>query len=79
LIPDLAVEIVSKNDSYSDVQDKVETYQADGVRLIWVIDPIRRKVDVYEGSQRATLSESDSLTGGGVIPGFAMLVSRLFD
>lgn len=39
LVPDLAIEIVSKNDRYSDINDKVMLYLADGVRLVWVIDP----------------------------------------
>src|SRR5947209_1116630 len=44
--PDLAVEVVSPNDLYSEVRAKVEEYFAAGVRLVWVIDPDTRSLEV---------------------------------
>jgi Uma2 family endonuclease len=41
LIPDLAVEVVSPNDSYVELEEKVDEYIAKGIALIWVIDPQR--------------------------------------
>ena len=41
-IPDLVVEVVSKNDTRAYTRRKVEDYLAAGVRLIWVADPLRR-------------------------------------
>src|SRR5262245_25848241 len=32
LVPDLCVEVISQNDNYQDVDDKVEHYLADGVK-----------------------------------------------
>ena len=79
IVPDLVVEVVSKNDSYSDVTEKVELYLQDGVRLIWVIDPHRRKVVVHEGSSQMTLSADDTLSGGEVAPDFSVSVGALFE
>jgi Uma2 family endonuclease len=78
LIPDLAIEVVSQNDSYVEIQDKVNRYLRDGVRLIWVVDPFSRQVSVYEGERYLTLGENDTLTGGEVIPDLAINLVDLF-
>ena len=79
LVPDLATEIVSKNDSYSDINDKVQLYLQDGVRLVWVIDPKRQQVTVYApGTPTQFLSADDNLNGVDFIPGFEMSVASLF-
>jgi Uma2 family endonuclease len=41
--PLLCIEILSRDDSMSEIQDRVEDYLAMGVRAVWVIDPRRRK------------------------------------
>ncbi|MCS6860884.1 MAG: Uma2 family endonuclease [Abditibacteriales bacterium] len=76
VIPDLVVEVVSPSDTFNEVMDKVEEYLVAGVRLVWVVNVKRRSVIVYPGGQ--TLTEEDMLTGGSVLPGFAVPVSRLF-
>lgn len=47
VVPDFVAEIVSPNDKVSELDKKIDAYLADGVRLIWVIDPQRRKAVVY--------------------------------
>lgn len=81
LAPDLAIEIVSQNDSYSDVEAKAEGYLRDGVRLVWIFDPQRKKIAVHESGSNAyrVLSIDDRLTGGDVIPGFELLVAKIFE
>jgi Uma2 family endonuclease len=79
LPPDLAVEIVSPNDTYSKVTDKVDLYLEDGVRLVWVIDPQRSKVTVYTADEQTTLGEDDSLSGGEALPGFEITIRTLFE
>lgn len=78
LVPDLVVEVVSPNDLYTEIQDKVDRYIDDGVRLIWVIDPHRKRVTVFEGEHFTTLGEDKSLTGGDVIPGVSIPLGDLF-
>jgi Uma2 family endonuclease len=80
LVPDLAVEVVSPNDLYRDVQDKVDNYLRDGVKLVWVIDPPRGSVTVHRAGIKdlAVLSGDDPLEGGDVIPGFSVSVASLF-
>ena len=78
LVPDLVVEVVSPNDLYTEIQDKVDRYLADGVRLIWVVDPQRSRVSVYEGERFVTLGEDDILTGSTIIPGFSVELAAFF-
>jgi Uma2 family endonuclease len=56
--PLVAIEILSPDDRHSEVMQKLEEYQAWGVRHVWLVDPHRRKLDVY-GS--GTLSEVPAL------------------
>lgn len=77
--PDLAVEVISPNDSMPEVENKVEEYLRRGVRLVWVVFPKRRAVAVYRpGAPSKLLSESDALDGGEVVPGFSFALSKLF-
>jgi Uma2 family endonuclease len=77
--PDLAVEVVSPNDLYSEVEAKVGEYLGAGVRLVWVIDPPTRSVRVHRANGTvADLEEEDELSGEEVIPGFRCRVGELF-
>jgi Uma2 family endonuclease len=80
LVPDVCVEVVSPNDIYGEVDEKVERYLQDGVRLIWVINPRTRTIHVYHGTsgQVQRLTEQDTLDGGGIIPNFSISVGALF-
>ena len=78
LAPDLVAEIVSPNDLYSEIQDKVDRYLAVGVKLIWIIDPQRRRVVVYTTGHYALLGATDTLTGGDFLPGFSVALGELF-
>ncbi len=77
--PDIAVEIRSPSDRTGAVREKVREYLAAGVRLVWVVDPETRTVMVYAGTMRGTeLDESDTITGGDVLPGFSCKVADFF-
>ena len=79
LAPDLAVEVVSPNDSASDVQSKVEDWLAAGTRLVWVVYPDTRSVTAYRSLHEAeVLSEPDTLEASPVLPDFALPVRDLF-
>jgi Uma2 family endonuclease len=79
LVPDLVVEVVSPTDSYSDVQAKVNRYLADGVAMVWVLDPEIRMVLVERQGSTQKLVDGDILTGDEVIPEFQVAVSRIFE
>lgn len=77
--PDLAVEVVSPNDTVSEVEEKVQEWLEYGTRLVWVVSPKLRTVTVYRSLTDARiLTEKDILDGGDVIPGFQIAVAELF-
>jgi Uma2 family endonuclease len=79
IAPDIAAEVVSPNDLFSLVDDKVGEYLEAGVLLVWVANPTRRTIHVYRADGSASLlHESDELTGEDVLPEFRCRVGDLF-
>lgn len=77
--PDLAVEVVSPNDSAAAIHEKVGEYFDAGTRLVWVVYPGTRSVSVHRSSfESTTLNEGDSLDGEPVFEDFRVPVSDLF-
>ena len=77
--PDLAVEVVSPNDSYEYLEQKVADYRSAGVRLIWIVNPATRSVLIRRLDRTcAELDDTGSLDGEDVVPGFACRVAELF-
>ena len=80
VVPDLVVEVASPSDSRREVNDKAQMWLRNGVRLTWVVHPDTRTIDVHpEDGSVFTLTESDTLDGGEVLPGFTCPVSEIFD
>jgi Uma2 family endonuclease len=78
--PDLAVEVVSPGDSYTEVQEKVLDWLAAGTRMVIVLDPGKRVVSVHRATAATLLGENDVLSGEDVVPGWSVAVKDdLFD
>jgi Uma2 family endonuclease len=79
LAPDLAVEVVSPSDSFREVEERAEMWLSFGARLVWIVEPVLEKVFVHDPDRpRQVLSGENVLTGGEVLPGFAVPVERVF-
>jgi Uma2 family endonuclease len=80
--PDLAVEVVSPGNKPADIRAKVEKYLQYGTKLVWIVYPEQKKIDVYRPSDKGALvefiSEDGLLDGGDVLLGFSMLVREIF-
>lgn len=80
IAPDLAVEVNSPNDLASRISEKIQEYREAGVRLIWIVDPVRRTVQVIRSdAPEVVLGEMDEITGDPVFPDFKVAVSRFFE
>jgi Uma2 family endonuclease len=78
-IPDLVLEIRSKNDTTPEVESKTHEYLRAGVRVVWVADPATTSVTEYRlGQSPRTFAADDELTLDDLIPGFAMKVREGF-
>lgn len=77
--PDLAVEVVSPSDTLYEVEEKIEEYLEAGVKLVWIVNPKKRTVTIYQPNvEPQTLTEADTLDGREVVPGFQYSLARLF-
>lgn len=79
IAPDLAIEVLSVSNTVGEMERKRREYFEASVSLVWMIDPRQRTAVVYTSPEEFTeYGESDSLTGGEVLPGFTLSLSELF-
>ena len=77
--PTLAVEIVSQNDIYGDVDDKAAEFLRAGSRAVWIVNPRRQTVAVHTPDNiSVTYGVGDSIPGGEILPGFELAVAEIF-
>lgn len=77
--PDLAVEVISPNDAYSEIAEKVDTWLAHGARIVIVVDPRRRTIAVHRSPTAVRhLTIDDTLDGEDVVPGWKVSVRDVF-
>ncbi len=78
--PDLAVEVVSPNDTHAEVTGKALGWLEAGCRMVLVADPERRTVTVYRSrSDIRILTAEDTIDGADVVPGWSLPLAELFD
>lgn len=81
IAPDLAVEVASPNQYRPEMRAKAMVYLDAGTRMVWVVWPKRRQVDIWltSGEKPAeTLGVADTLDGRDVVTGFSYPVAQLF-
>jgi Uma2 family endonuclease len=77
--PRLAVEVLSPNDKAKHVTRKITDYLANGVDLVWLIDPEDRTVTVYRRDRgQYRVKHDGELTGDDVLPDFLCKVADIF-
>jgi Uma2 family endonuclease len=77
-LPDLAVEIKSPGDTFQQMTDTARYYLNNGSRMVWLIYPRQKLVEVLTASDRLLLTSDDTLDGGDVLPGFQLPVKEIF-
>lgn len=69
--PDLAIEVLSPSNRWSEMRAKVAEYLTAGVRQVWVVDPAKQTVAIHEADGNVALfRDDDVLDGGDLLPGF---------
>ena len=78
-IPELVVEVRSKNDSLEYVRRKVVHYLKARVEIVWVVDPAAKSVTIHQtAAEPVTLGIADTLQCGDLIPEFSLPVVDVF-
>jgi Uma2 family endonuclease len=74
--PDLAIEIVSRDDRWTDLFEKAALYLENGSRVVWIVDPYQKGVMVVTASERIWIT--GTLTCSELLPGFSVDVKDIF-
>jgi Uma2 family endonuclease len=79
LVPDLAVEVISKSNTKKEMDRKLREYFTNGTKLVWLVYPKTSTVDVYTSpTRKRRLTAKQSLDGGDVLPGLKIPLAPLF-
>ena len=77
-MPDLAIEIKSPDDSFKKMRETARFYLANGTKMVWLVFPEQRVIEVYTLDDEFVVGENGTLSGGDVLPGFSLAVRDLF-
>lgn len=76
ICPDFVIELRSRSDRLTPLQEKMQEYLESGLRLGWLINPQDRQVEIYRSNQPVeTLLYPVTLSGEDVLPGFSLFMS----
>lgn len=75
---DLAVEVISPTDRYTEVEAKVTAWFAAGTLMVVVVNPRNRTVQAHTPDGVTELTEADTLDGGDVVPGWRLPIADIF-
>jgi Uma2 family endonuclease len=79
--PDLAIEVVSPSSRSRDYIAKRVIYEEAGVKEYWIVDPMKRSIDVLvlENGRYVRIDDEEGVARSTVVPGVAVEVVRIFD
>ena len=79
IAPDFVIELRSSSDNLKPLQEKMQEYIDNGVKLAWLIDRKQRKVFIYRPGQAVEeLDNPQTLTGEDLLPGFILDLSLIW-
>jgi Uma2 family endonuclease len=76
LCPDFVIELRSRTDSLSQLQEKMQEYLNSGLQLGWLINPQEQQVEIYRPNQAIEIVQLPTiLSGEKVLPEFILDIS----
>lgn len=77
--PDLAIEILSPNNTRAEIDSRLKDFFASGTQLAWVIDPENETAEIcHSPTDRRLLGPGALLAGEQLLPGFQLPLADLF-
>jgi Uma2 family endonuclease len=78
--PELVVEVFGEDSTWEELERKVREYHELGVDMVWLADPDKRTVKQFpRGGNPTVIPPEGGLTGGDILPGFAVRVAEFFE
>lgn len=79
LCPDFVIELRSESDALEPLQQKMQEYLSNGLRLGWLVNPQDRQVEIYRANQpKQVLQNPQQVNGEDVLPGFVFELAILW-
>lgn len=70
---------MSSNDNLAVAQAKMQEFQANGVKLGWLIQRQTKRVEIYRSGQpMEVLIAPQTLSGENILPGFVLDMNRIW-
>jgi Uma2 family endonuclease len=77
--PEIVVEVLSDDDTWKRMEEKIGDYHGCGVDMVWVADPRTLSVRIYPNGGDVTVRHaSEQINGDPFLPGFRCTVSDIF-
>jgi Uma2 family endonuclease len=77
-LPDIAVEVKSPDDTYTQLQEKADYYLNNGTKLVLLAYTEKRLLVVRTPDHEDILTEDETFDGGDLLPGFKLPVKEIF-
>lgn len=79
ICPEFIIELRSESDSLPQLRAKMQEWLANGVELAWLIDPLRKTVEIYRPNQQPEIQEGHTAVyGEGPVGGFVLELARIW-
>jgi Uma2 family endonuclease len=79
LCPDFVIELRSESDGLEPLQQKMQEYLDNGLRLGWLVNPQERQVEIYRvGQSKQVVQNPQQVDGEDILPGFVFDLSILW-
>jgi Uma2 family endonuclease len=79
IAPDFVIELRSSTDRLPPLRAKMQVYQANGVRLGWLINPQDRSIEIYRlGQESEIIMSPTTISGEDVLPGFNLDLTTIW-
>ena len=80
ICPDFLIELRSQTDDLAQLESKMARWISNGAKLAWLIDPERQVVAVdHPGAEPEVHYHPTSVQGNGVIDGFELVMTRIWE
>ena len=77
--PDLVVEVLSPNNSGTEVDEKLDEYLGAGIPLVWIVNPERQTIRAFRQDDTHRLFHAaDVIENEPALPGFRLVAGDVF-
>ncbi|HTU18893.1 MAG TPA: Uma2 family endonuclease [Gemmataceae bacterium] len=79
VVPNLAVEVLSKKNTLREMERKLRDYFQSGTAMVWLLYPKTQTAEIYTSTdEKKRIGKNQSLDGGDVLPGLSIPLKRIF-